>query len=278
MPKTEKPVTIEEKEPIFWMNTPPFNSLIVTYNSADEIADLLDDLRRLAPGQPVIVVDNASQDATAEIVKSRFPEVILRVNSKNLGYSRAVNQGIGLCEADYVFLLNPDIRILNPAFHPAMLNCLQQSATIAAVGPLQFVQHGETSRLNFTWSYWAPQAFRVYLSHALRLGWRFSTPIPTTFLNAGCLLLRKSAFIQVGKLNEKYFLYGEEPDLFLKFKRFHYECRLHPGAEVIHFRERSLQKLPARVRFLSKMWAVINISDALVRGAAGLVLDKFSRN
>jgi len=58
----------------------PFNSLIVTFNSADEIADLLGDLQRLAPSQRVVVIDNASQDSTAEIVRTRFPEVMLRVN------------------------------------------------------------------------------------------------------------------------------------------------------------------------------------------------------
>jgi len=118
---------------------------------------------------------------------------------------------------------------MNPNFHAAMLDCIQQSSNIAAVGPLQFVQQGAAYRLNLTWSYWTPQAFLVYLSHVFRLGRKRNAPIRTTFLNAGCLLLRKAAFIHVGKLNEKYFLYGEEPDLLLKFKRYDYQVRLHPG-------------------------------------------------
>ena len=251
--------------------SPPFNSLIVTFNSAHEIAYLLDDLQRLAPPQNrVIVIDNASQDLTVEIVKTRFPEVSLIVNPRNVGYSKAVNQGFELCETEFVFLLNPDIRIPNSSFHPAMLACLQHSPNIAAVGPLQFRQIGESLLLNFTWSYLTPRAWVLFLSYAFRLGLTFDRPIPTTFLNAGCLLLRRSAFIHVGKLNEKYFLYGEEPDLFLKLKRYRYECRLHPGAEVIHLRERSLNQLPVIQRGLIKFQALLNISDALVNGLINL--------
>jgi N-acetylglucosaminyl-diphospho-decaprenol L-rhamnosyltransferase len=255
-----------------------FNSLIVTYNSAGEIAGLLQDLQRLAPSHPIVVIDNASRDSTVEIIKTQFPDVSLTVNQTNVGYSKAVNQGFALCKSEFVFLLNPDIRILDQAFHSSMLECMEESPTIAAVGPLQFIQHGLADRLNFTWSYWSPRAFRIYLSYLFGLKRKFTTPLCVTFLNAGCLLLRKSAFLNVGKLNEKYFLYGEEPDLFLKFKQSKYECRLHPGVWVLHYRERSIKKLPASERFLRKSQAVINISDALWRGCWRLLTTKFFQN
>lgn len=250
---------------------PPFSSLIVTFNSANEISQLLTDLQRLAPQNRVVVIDNASHDQTVEIIKTRFPEVSLIVNPSNVGYAKAVNQGFELCETEFVFLLNPDIRISNPRFHAALLECAQQSPQIAAVGPLQFREKGDRLLLNFTWSYWTPKGLIVFLSYLLHLRFTFETPIPTLFLNAGCLLLRRSAFLHVGKLNEKYFLYGEEPDLFLKLKRYRYECRLHPGAEVIHFRERSIGKLPLWQRGRIKLQALLNISDALVNGLVGLL-------
>ncbi len=253
---------------------PTFSTLIVTYNSAGEIQDLLDDLRCLAPGQRVVVVDNASHDGTAALVRDRFPEVVLAANPDNRGYARAVNQGMDLCEGDFVFLLNPDIRVQDPGFHAALLECIRQSPSIAAVGPLQLVQQGESLRLNFTWSYWAPKAFRIYLAYLLKRPLKDRSPVRVTFLNAGCFLVRKEAFLRVGKLNEKYFLYGEEPDLFLKFKRYRYECRLHPGATVIHYRERSLKKLPLRTRWRIKLHALLNISEALLRGLASLVSSK----
>ncbi len=255
-----------------------FTNLVVTYNSANVIPYLLRDLQLRAPAPPnrVIVIDNASKDQTAEIIRAQYPQVRLVVNSQNLGFARAVNQGFELCETERVFLFNPDVRILDPRFFSAMLDCLEQGPRIAAVGPLQFKQTGGKRRLNFTWSYLSPKAFRVFLSHTLRLGERPDAPIPTTFLNAGCLLLRKSVFEQVGRMNEKYFLYGEEPDLFLKFVRYGYECRLHLGAEVLHARESSLKTLPRSQRYFTRLRALFNISDALVQGVVRILKAKLS--
>jgi GT2 family glycosyltransferase len=253
-----------------------FETVIVTYNSAGEIGDLLADLRSLAPGMRVIVIDNDSRDETARLVRQDFPEVELVVNPQNVGYARAVNQGLRLCVTNYVFLLNPDIRLHDPAFHAKMLACMRADKRIAAVGPLQYILDGQKSRLNFTWSYWAPRAFRLYVTHALERKPRFTMPIRVTFLNAGCLLLRRAAFEQVGRLNEKYFLYGEEPDLMLKFKRFGYVCHLHPGTAVIHYRERSIGQLPLARRLARKQRAILNITDALARGIGNILLDRIA--
>ena len=253
-----------------------FTTLIITYNNANEIANLLSDLRRLASSNHnhVIVIDNHSRDGTPRIIRSSFPEVLVVENSQNVGFARAVNQGFELCETEYVFLLNPDMRILQLDFHQAMLTCIRQSPNIAAVGPLQFNDAGPRRRLSFNWSYYSANTLAVYLSYLFKSGRRFVEPLPTGFLNCGCLLLRKSVFLQVGKLSEKYFLYGEEPDLFLKFKRWGYEARLHPGVEVVHYRDRSLNTLPIAQRYAKRLRALYNIGDALFRGYARIVLSK----
>jgi GT2 family glycosyltransferase len=256
-----------------------FTTLIITYNSADEIANLLNDLRRLAPSNHsrVIVIDNLSQDGTAGLIAQKFPEVRLVENRQNVGFARAVNQGFELCETEYVFLLNPDMRLVQPDFHSAMLACMQASPKIAAVGPLQFNNTGPRRRLSFNWSYYSARTLAVYLSYLFGREPKSREPLPTGFLNCGCLLLRKSIFLQVGKLNEKYFLYGEEPDLFLKFKRWEYEARLHPGVEVVHYRDRSLNTLPAAKRLLRRLQALGNIGDALFRGYSRIVLGRLHR-
>ena len=252
---------------------PLFTNLIVTYNSADDIPHLLRDIQVHAPPpkSDVVVVDNASHDQTVQIIRSQFPQVSLAANTHNRGFAAAVNQGFDLCETEYVFILNPDMRIMDRAFYPAMLACLRGSPNTAAVGPLQFKPGGGNPRLNFTWSYLTPSGMIVYLSHMLRLGRRFDSPIRTTFLNAGCLLVRRSGFLKVGKLSEGYFLYGEEPDLCLKFIKHGYECKLHPGVGVIHYRERSLSTLSWPQRYLIKLRAIPNIAHALLRGFADVL-------
>ncbi len=256
-----------------------FTTLIITYNSAGDIANLLDDLRRLAPPNHsrVVVIDNASQDGTGRLIRQKFPEVRLVENRQNIGFARAVNQGFELCETEHVFLFNPDMRLVQPDFHQAMLACMEANPKIAAVGPLQFNSAGPRRRLSFNWSYYSARTLAVYLSYLFKPGRRFAEPLPTGFLNCGCLLLRKSIFLQVGKLNEKYFLYGEEPDLFLKFKRHGYEARLHPGAEIVHYRDHSLNTLPVAQRYAKRLRALYNIGDALFRGYSRIVLARLAR-
>jgi len=256
------------------MSQPSFTSLIVTYNSASEISNLLNDLLLYIPECKIIVIDNASGDRTADVVQEHFPQVQLIQNSTNLGYAKAVNQGFDLCHTEYVLLLNPDIRINSPQLFTEMEMCLKQSWQIAAAAPLQFKDDGGKQHLNFTWSYMTPYTFKMYLLFLMKRRQVSTEPIPVTFVNAGCLLIRRAAFEQVGRLNEKYFLYGEEPDLFLKFRRHGFECYLLPSVGVTHYRERSLMTRPASQRLQIRLLAVWNVADALIYGSANILLDK----
>jgi GT2 family glycosyltransferase len=255
-----------------------FTSLIVTYNSAHEISDLLGDLRMCAPSCPVIVVDNASQDQTVDGISEQFPEVRLIRNSQNLGYARAVNQGFDHCSTKYVFVLNPDIRIPGPQVIEAMLGCLEHSPQVGAVGPLQFTVEENGLGLRFNSSHWGSRAFGVYLSYQLHHNWSSAQPIRASLINAGCMLLRRSAFEQVGRFNPKYFLYGEEPDLCLKLRRYGYECWLLPNVHVIHYRQRSLHTVPARERLCIRWQSIWNISDAFLTGWWWIFLDNLTGN
>lgn len=257
---------------------PNLTSLIVTYHSSSEVCDLLEDLRLHAKNQRIVVIDNASKDGTVERIHTSFPEVHTVENHTNVGYARAVNQGVALCQTEYILLLNPDIRITNPALIPSLLADMERHSHLAVTAPLQYKQVKNQRQLNFTWSYLSPSAFHVYLDHQFQRDHTYEDSLPVTFLNAGCLMLRKSAFLDVGRLNEKYFLYGEEPDLFLKYKRFGYECRLLPQVEVIHFRERSIHKIPTFKRMMLKLRGLYNICDALVAGSLPLLAAAWSNN
>lgn len=253
-----------------------FTNLIVTYNSRADVSGLLQDLRVHAPGSGTILIDNASSDATAQSVALNFPEVQIVANPVNVGYARAVNQGFDLAGTQYVFLLNPDIRIDSAAVFEHLEQCLETRPRAAVAGPLQFKHDGSGRHLNFTWSYWTPAAFRVYLTHLMRGPLENPDPIRVTFLNAGCLFLRRSAFEAVGRLNERYFLYGEEPDLFLKFKRAGFECWLLPDISVLHAREQSLGSVPCLQRVRYRVLGGLNILDAVLRGLALLLWDRLT--
>ena len=260
------------------MDQSSFTTLIVTYNSASEISNLLDDLHLHAPDSKIIVIDNASKDKTADVVQKHYPQVVLIPNSTNVGYAKAVNQGFALCSTEYVLLLNPDIRIPSRHLLLELEKCLRRFRQIAAAAPMQFKNDEDQRYLNFTWSYSTLNTFKLYISFLLQRKPTRTTPLQVTFLNAGCLFIRRSAFEQVGRLNEKYFLYGEEPDLFLKFRRNGFECYLLPNVAVTHYRERSLMTRPVRQRLQIRFRAGWNIADALINGWANILLDQLVGN
>lgn len=255
-------------------STSDVTCLIVTYNSADHIIDLLADLSIHAPNSQVIVVDNASTDGTAKLIARQFPKVNLVKNRQNVGYARAVNKGAALCSTPYIFLLNPDIRISSPAIFNESCELMENQPQLAACGPLQFQEGKRGLRLNLTWSYYSKEAMKLFLSYLFKRPVRSKAPIRVRFLNAGCLFLRRESFERVGRLNQKYFLYGEEPDLFLKFLRYRYECLLLPSVSVIHYREQSIKKVQLpdllRIRFM----ALYNVTDALIRGWSKILRDR----
>lgn len=256
-----------------------FSTLIVTYNNSLNIIPLLTDIYTQAPPpiNQIIVVDNASEDRTVPLVRSRFPNLTLISNRDNFGFSKAVNQGFELCNTEYFFLINPDIRITDPNFFSGLIDCMDKSSSIAAIGPIQFKESRDQLSLNFTWSYLNPQGFRLFLLYQLKGSIPVTEPIDVPFLNAGCLLVRSSAFNQIGMLNERYFLYGEEPDLFLKLKAHDFTCHLIPNIRVIHFREHSFQTLSRKSQILLKLSAISNISHALLCGSFRILRKKWKQ-
>jgi len=118
--------------------------VIVTYNSAQVIERCLGSCIRLAP---VVVVDNASGDNTAELVRRRS-SVNLIANASNRGFASAVNQGVEALDTELVLLLNPDIELETPidALEGACGQPEVGMATGKLVDSLGHVQKGFTLR------------------------------------------------------------------------------------------------------------------------------------
>ena len=91
------------------MKEPMISVVVVTHNSENVIIDALSSIYMQEPGaSDVVVVDNGSMDATVELIRGRFPQVLLVVNDANEGACKARNQGIALSKAEWVLTLDCD--------------------------------------------------------------------------------------------------------------------------------------------------------------------------
>src|SRR3989344_4336914 len=84
--------------------------IIVSYNTKDFIGECIDSIKKNTKNlnYEIIVVDNASSDNSLEMLKTKFPDVILVESKENIGFSKANNLGVEKSKGKYVLFLNPD--------------------------------------------------------------------------------------------------------------------------------------------------------------------------
>lgn len=215
--------------------------LIVNYNGHDHLVHCLE---RLA-AQPefhdeVIVVDNASDDGSAERVRTTFPECRLLELDRNVGFGGGNNLGAKLAQGDFLLLLNSDAWLEADAL-PRLLSALEEDPGLGLVAPQLRYPDG---RLQFAW---APETGVVgealqmlrnrfesrRLAHRMPPRW-LRPLLGPAWLSAACVLIRRSAFEAVGGFDENFFLYFEDVDLSRRLRQAGWRLGLVPEAKAYH--------------------------------------------
>lgn len=187
--------------------------VVVTHNSAEVLGDCLRPLQRFTESE-IIVVDNNSADDSAEVATRLGAKVV--INSENLGFARAVNQGVKLASHNVVCLVNPDAYVSVRAVRLAI-----EQLTPGTMLVPDFV-HGDGSTAHGVQSgYNRRKLFadlvskgfiglvnKVLRSEGGNRTWQW--PI------AACLFFTVEDWEKLGGLNERYFLYMEDADLGLR--------------------------------------------------------------
>lgn len=110
--------------------------IIVTWKSKDDVSHLITSfMKHLSSLEyEVIVVDNASQDGTVELLRARYPEVTVIANEDNKGYAQAMNQGYAASSGEYLVFMNPDMLLHEDSFVPLM-RILEEDHSIGLIAP-----------------------------------------------------------------------------------------------------------------------------------------------
>jgi GT2 family glycosyltransferase len=223
--------------------TPSTKVCIINYNTRDHLRGCLDRLRGESPGD-LMVVDNASPDQSAEMVRREFPGVRLIANSENLGFAAAANQAIYGCDSTYLLLLNSDTRV-EPGSLQALAGYLAQNPRAAVVGPRLLNPDGTLQRScrRFPGSFSWLLDNRVLGKLARRLGaapksmlhvWEHDSARRVPWVVGAALALRVDAVREVGGFDSGYFLYCEEIDLCKRLWAAGWEVHFTPATEIAH--------------------------------------------
>ncbi len=215
--------------------------VVVNYRHAHRVSRSLYALRAFVH-QPleILVVDNSGGRDDLTVLPAGVR--IIR-NERNVGYAAAVNQGVSRATNEIVLLLNPDVDGWNGSFD-AVIDTFADTS-VAAVSP-RLVD--EAGRVEFSCRR-APRPFDFFaeslalsrrfphwraVQRLRMLDWDHATERNVDAVTGACLFLRRSAFHDVGRFDERFFVYGEEVDWLVRASALGYRTRFLPSVTVTH--------------------------------------------
>jgi GT2 family glycosyltransferase len=220
--------------------------IIVNWRSADFLQKCLTSIYANTVGInfETIVVDNASFDGSAEMVKRKFPAVGFVQSDKNLGFSGANNIGSARAHGRNLLFLNPDTEVTGPAF-TTMMGFLDSMPSVGIVGA-HLLNSDLTIQTSCVQRF--PSIFRqLFDSDLLRelfpksrlwgtavLLESHGAPVSVDMVSGACLMIRRKVFEQVGRFDTGYFMYAEDLELCYRAHEARWKCCYVSVAVVIH--------------------------------------------
>lgn len=237
--------------------------IIVSWNTRQLLDDCLASVSRETKSISfeIFVVDNASSDGSAEMVKGRYPQVRLIENKKNAGFSAANNQAAKVASGRYILFLNSDTVILDGALDKGV--CLMDSRPeIAILGAKTFncdMTHQKTVApdpdlwaqifLLLKVKYLFPKA--KFIKNLQRADFDYEKEGMIRGHTQGSFMLaRREALEKVGLFDENFYIWFEEVDLCHRFTETGYKILYSPEIKIIHRGGESFK----RVMTLKKQW------------------------
>ena len=204
--------------------------IIPTYNRKDLLLQCLDSIEaHTSSPYEIIVVDNGSEDGTAEAVRRRRRPIRLTVHNQNLGFARAINTGLMMAKGRYIVLLNNDV-LVTERWLDQLLHCLNQHPDAAAVGPVTNYISGEQQiSVPYGEDIAAMQAYAAAHNVTDPAKWR-----ETDRLVGFCLAFPRSTFEQIGYFDEGYAIGNYEDDDWVARLRLQGKKQVIAGDTFIH--------------------------------------------
>ena len=223
--------------------------LIVNYNAGRLLKDCIKSIYRETPTIPfdIWVVDNNSQDNSITIIKQYYPKVNVIENRTNIGFAKANNMALSKSKTDYFLLLNPDTVVRDNAIEK-VVKFMDRNPEVGIVGCRVLNEDGSL-QLACRRSIPTPHVAFFRFSGLSRLfpnskimakyNLTYLDPNETNEVDAvsgAFLMIRRKVVDNIGMLDERFFMYGEELDWCLRTKKAGWKVMYYPDAEIIHYK------------------------------------------
>ena len=203
--------------------SPVLGVVVVTYESASTIAECLGSVREHFPNARIVVVDNDSKDASVATARRAAPDAKIIETGANLGFGRGCNIGVRALDTDFFLLLNPDAVIASA--DPGAIAEMAARRPVGLVGPLVAHKSGLRPPAHLMF---APTSLRTdFVRQVLgplvprRLDWAPNLAGDTSagWLSGAALFASRNEFLAAGGFDEAFFLYYEDRDLSMRYRK-----------------------------------------------------------
>lgn len=211
---------------------PEISVIIVSYNSASFLRDCLASVFACSQEScEVIVVDNASQDGSRDLIRKEFPSVSLVSLACNIGFGAACNRGAAVAAGRYLVFLNPDT-VVEPGWLRHLVRVLETDASVGAVSP-KIVLMDQPDIVNACGNDVHIVGFpSCHLwgapSDQVQAGGEVAS------ISGAAFIISKALFDRVGRFDPHFFMYLEDTDLSWRLRLSGYHCLYVPQAVVRH--------------------------------------------
>jgi GT2 family glycosyltransferase len=217
--------------------------VIVSYNTKDLTLDCIKSLNsdNSSINKEIIVIDNGSTDGTLDAIRNsklQFIDSKIEIfeNKNNLGFAKAINQGIKIAKVKYIFILNSDTKIVRGTIRK-LLEFAKKKLDAGVIAPKLLNPNGSVQGSVFRF----PTISRAFRQYILGKEGILDKYAPLTDKPAHIEVATMAAFLitplclkKVGLLDERYFMYFEDFDYCRRVKENGLKIYYLPGAEVVH--------------------------------------------
>jgi len=228
------------------MPPPDLSVCIVNWNTRTDLEQALTSVLDTEPSLAleVVVLDNASRDGSAEMVRSRFPGVALLRSSENLGFARGYNRAAGEAAGRHLLMLNPDTVVYAGALDK-MVAFLDSHPKAGAVGPRLLNRDGT---LQFSCRRFPRPMAAIFRNTVLgRLApgnrftrgylmadWDHNAVREVDWVSGAAICIRRDTWHEVGGFDEGFFMYAEDMDWCLRAYQAGWRIYYLPEAVIVH--------------------------------------------
>jgi len=228
--------------------SPDISFSITNYNTKDFLGSCIDSVINGVKehSNEIIVVDDASSDGSAAMIREKFPQVKIIENEINMGYVKSNNIGIRASSGRYIMSLNSDTVVLDGSIDK-IIRFLDNNPNAGAAGPKLLNSDGSIqlqARRGFPTPinslFYFSGLSRLFLNNKLMGGYllTYLDDKATTEVDSLCgaaMIVKRDVIDKVGLMDESYFMYGDDIDWCYRMKQAGWKVYYLPEAEIIHY-------------------------------------------